>query len=193
MTCVAAIKDEGRIWIGGDSAGVAGTDLTVRSDPKVFVVKNIAFGFTDSFRMGQLLMFSFKPPPITKPGKKDRDLFEYMATDFVDSVRKCFQKGGYAKLKDSEEEGGTFIVGIRDRLFVIDDDYQVGEPLDPFVAVGCGDQIAHGAMHALMNSQTKFKTKMKAKDIIVQALKAAERFSGGVRAPFTIVSIDSNG
>ena len=37
MTCIAGLVDSnGDIYIGGDSAGVAGYDLTIRADEKVF-------------------------------------------------------------------------------------------------------------------------------------------------------------
>src|SRR5690606_5374194 len=36
MTCIVAIKDGGSVWMGGDSAGCSGFDLTIRDDAKVF-------------------------------------------------------------------------------------------------------------------------------------------------------------
>ena len=38
MTCIAAIAEKGKVYIGGDSAGVAGLDLTIRADEKVFKI-----------------------------------------------------------------------------------------------------------------------------------------------------------
>ena len=38
MTCIVGIADGAKVWIGGDSAGVAGWSLTVRADEKVFAV-----------------------------------------------------------------------------------------------------------------------------------------------------------
>ena len=51
------------MYIGGDRAGVAGLSLTVRADEKVFQNGEFLMGFTTSFRMGQLLRYSLKPPP----------------------------------------------------------------------------------------------------------------------------------
>ena len=36
MTCIVGLVHEGVVYIGGDSAGVAGLSLTVRADEKVF-------------------------------------------------------------------------------------------------------------------------------------------------------------
>ena len=62
MTCIAAIKHEGKVYIGADSAAGKGTYLTLRADEKVFKNGKFGFGFTSSFRMGQLLRYRLSPP-----------------------------------------------------------------------------------------------------------------------------------
>ena len=101
-----------------------------------------------------------------------------MATTFVDAVRERLKAGGWATKSNEQEHGGTFLVGVRGRLFEIGPDYQVGESMDGFSAVGCGDQVAHGALFASRGRP--------AMDRVVTALAAAERFSAGVRRPFAI-------
>lgn len=177
MTAIAGFVDKGKVWIGGDSAGVVGLGLTVRADSKVFQNGEFLFGFTSSFRMGQLLRFAFNPPPINEK----QDLYAYMVTNFVDAVRACLKAGGYASLKDGEESGGTFLVGVRGRLFVIDSDYQVGEALDGYDSCGCGADIIAGALYATsgMDPAKRIET----------ALMAAENHSAGVRGPFVVMSV----
>ena len=46
MTCIVGIEQDKTVWIGGDSAGVNGYDIRTREDSKVFVVKDVLFGFT---------------------------------------------------------------------------------------------------------------------------------------------------
>jgi hypothetical protein len=55
MTCIVGLRQGGKVFIGGDSAGISGWDVTVRADPKVFLSGPYAMGFTSSFRLGQLL------------------------------------------------------------------------------------------------------------------------------------------
>jgi ATP-dependent protease HslVU (ClpYQ) peptidase subunit len=62
MTCIVGVNHNGNIYIGGDSAGVAGLQLQIRSDEKVFLTGDFIMGFTTSFRMGQLLRYAFSPP-----------------------------------------------------------------------------------------------------------------------------------
>lgn len=126
--------------------------------------------------MGQLLRFSLTVPE--RPYKMD--VYEYMVTLFVDEVRQCLKDGGYAAKENEEESGGTFLVGYQGRLFVIHGDYQVGENVDSYNSVGCGEEYALGSMYSTE------KLIKGPKDRIIKALKTAEKFSGGVRGPFTI-------
>lgn len=172
MTCIVGLVHEGKVFIGGDSAGVAGWDLSVRSDQKVFANDDFVMGFTSSFRMGQLLRYSFTPPKRFP----DVDIMKYMVTDFVDGVRNCLKNGGFAKSESGTESGGTFLVGYEGRLFCIESDYQVSEPESGYYSVGCGDSYAKGALFA-----SKGMDPMKR---VEQALNAAETHSAGVRGPF---------
>ena len=174
MTCVVGLIEKDRIWMGADSAGVAGYDLTIRKDPKIFKVQNMLIGFTTSFRMGQLLGLSFKPP---KHNPKI-DTYKYMVTDFIDEVRRCLISGGYIEIKDHKETGGIFLVAYHGRLFKIDSDFQVGEEVKNFATCGCGEDFATGALYATVG--------MKPKTRILNALQIAEMGSAGVRGPFLI-------
>lgn len=173
MTCIVGLVDGNSIWMGGDSAGADGSwSLTVRADRKVFRNGPMIFGFTTSFRMGQLLRYALKVPH----HEPDVDVDRYMATTFIDAVRDCLKAHGYATKKDGQESGGTFLVGYRGRLFHIADDYQVGEALDGFDACGCGSDLAKGALFASAH--------LGGHDRLDLALRAAERHSAGVRGPF---------
>ncbi|HEY3924370.1 MAG TPA: hypothetical protein VGL75_07395 [Acidothermaceae bacterium] len=177
MTCIVGVVDGDHVLIGGDSAGVGGWDLTVRSDTKVFRVGPYVMGFTASFRMGQLLRYSLRPP---EPSGWDVDRF--MATAFIDSVRQCLKAGGYARAKDGGEQGGTFLVAIGGLLYVIYEDYQIGRSEDGYIAVGCGRDYALGALHATTIPRTEAHTRIEI------ALEAAAHHSAGVSGPFTIMS-----
>jgi ATP-dependent protease HslVU (ClpYQ) peptidase subunit len=178
MTCIVGIIEKNKVYIGGDSAGVPGYDITVRKDTKVFKIDNFVFGCTSSFRMIQLIMFSFKPPK--RLG--DEDIFKYICTSFINELRLVLSKGGYTKINNNEETGGIFLVGYCGRLFKIEEDFQVSESVDYYNACGCGESYAKGALF-MMDS------KMKVKDKIIKALETATYFSVGVRPPFIIESV----
>lgn len=177
MACIVAIIDNGKIWMGGDSAGIAGQSLTPRKDPKVYIVDDFIFGFTTSFRMGQILGYRFKSP------KHDTgvSIEEYLNTSFIDHIRELFKDCGYAHISNNTEQGGTFLVGYQGRLFRIESDYQVGENLHPYDAIGCGAEIALGSLYSTSGDpESRIKI----------ALGAAETFCTGVRQPFLIKHLE---
>jgi ATP-dependent protease HslVU (ClpYQ) peptidase subunit len=177
MTCIVGLVANGKVHIGADSAGVSGWSLSIRSDRKVFKNGPLLIGFTTSFRMGQLLQYSLKPP-VRHP---DRAIMEFMVVDFVDAVRNCLKIGGFARRENEVENAGQFLVGYEGRLFSIDSDYQVNETVDGYAACGCGNEIALGAIFATNHLPPDERLRI--------ALEAAERFSAGVRGPFHFESI----
>lgn len=179
MTCIVGLLTDDKIYMGGDSAGVAGYSLANRKDPKVFIRSGVLIGFTSSFRMGQLLRHKlYVPDRGTKQGTE-----EFLVTTFVDAIRDCLKKGGYAKKENEVEEAGFFLIGYERGLYSIQSDYQVEEVYDDFNAVGSGADIALGAMYVSQTSRRSPKRR------IEDALEAAQRFNAGVRGPFIIESI----
>jgi hypothetical protein len=179
MTCIAAVAHEGNVWMGADSAGVAGFALTVRRDPKIYRVGEFLFGFTSSFRMGQLLGYQFTPPTHHREWSAER----YMATVFIDALRGTMKAGGFAGTERGAEVAGEFLAGYRGRIFRIGCDYQVGENVESFDAVGCGADIALGALHSTRDKAPRNR--------VILALQAAEAFSAGVRQPFRVEQMHS--
>lgn len=185
MTIIVGLVDKKNktIYMGGDSAGVGGNyDLRQRKDVKVFINNGFIIGYTTSFRMGQLLRFRFKPPKI----EKGVSVYEYMCTDFIDKAREVFKAGGFATIADSVESGGTFLVGVRNRLFEIQDDFQVAEGLTNYAACGCGEAVAMGSLHSTHHLKVSSDKRVK------MALEAAQALSAGVRGPFVIERLKYN-
>lgn len=172
MTCIVGVEHAGKVYIGGDSAGVVGLDVSVRADEKVFRRGSYVFGFTSSFRMGQILRYCGKLP---RPF--GTDLHKFMCTVFVDSLVRLFKKYRFG----TEKKGGTFLVGVNGSLFEIQSDFQVAKSVDSFTAIGCGDMIALGSLYATRTWKDPNKR-------IMNALSASERYSGGVCSPFRVVS-----
>lgn len=182
MTCIVGYVDKihKKVFIGGDSAASNGYSVSIRKDTKVFNNNGFVIGCTSSFRMIQLLRFSLMPPDIG-----NKDIYEYMCTDFINSIRTCFKKGGYMQKTDlGDEKGGVFLVGYKDRLFNIGDDFQVAENLNGFDSVGCGSDFALGSLHTLSTKKISTETK------IIKALEAAEFFGLGINRPFIILNTE---
>ena len=185
MTVIAGLIENGEVWIGGDSAGVAGWDLVLRRDPKVFQRGHFLIGFTTSYRMGQLLRYKLEVP--AQPAEMSSH--EFMVTLFVDGVRECLKEGGYARKVSEAEEAGEFLVGYRDHLYTVCIDYQVCENAENFAAVGCGAAYALGALTVLTHEDAS----MPPNDKVVWALRAAELWSAGVRGPLHVQRMEIAG
>lgn len=179
MTCVVGFVDRGRVWIGADSCGSGGTDYHIRKDTKVFRNNNMIFGFTTSFRMGQLIQNSLKIPP-HPVGMGD---FKYLTTLFIDSVLECFKGKGFAAIKENVVSGGDFLVGYRKTLYVVYSDFQVGISSGQCDSVGCGYAYALGAMKVME------KENILPQEKIIRALKVSTYFSNAVKPPFRVVSL----
>jgi ATP-dependent protease HslVU (ClpYQ) peptidase subunit len=186
MTCIVGLVHDGEVYIGGDSAGVSGYDLTVRADAKVFRREGPdgtpwVFGFTSSFRMGQLIKYAMVLPLVPD----DADLFGLMVRVFIPKLRECLREGGWLTKDKEHETGGFFLVGVKGHLFKVESDFQVAEGLGDFLAAGCGEAYALGSLYrefVPLRAERKPVTELRL------ALEAAEHFSAGVRRPFTIVS-----
>jgi hypothetical protein len=196
MTCIVGVVQDGRVWVGGDSASVGGYEMSVSAVPKVWVKDGFAYGCTTSWRMNQLLRYSFHPP---KP-REEADLMGYMCTDFIDAVRNCFRVGGFLSKEKEAESGGTFLVGYKGRLFRVDSDYQVGEAMCGYDACGCGESHARGSLYTtnvvmVPGIHDPASPTLPAPQLIAPeqrlyiALNAAEQHSAGVRGPHFVVSV----
>jgi ATP-dependent protease HslVU (ClpYQ) peptidase subunit len=178
VTCIIGFvcPETKKVYIGGDSAGIAGYSLQIRADEKVFKNGPFLMGFTTSFRMGNLLRYSLSPPT----REEGIDDMAFMVKNFIPAVRTCLKDGGWMAKKEEREEGGSFLVGYRGQLYYVDYDFQVGKLADNIASVGVGSEIALGAMYALgLGTLT-------AKERIEAALGITAKLNAGVHPPFVI-------
>jgi hypothetical protein len=189
MTAIVALIHENKVLLGGDSA--ASDEKTglifQRVDPKVFKVGQFGIGFVDSFRMGQILQYSWTPP-IYKPSVGFKNLDKFMRTKFVESIKELFKEHGYGNQNpgstDDGDEGGVFIIAVQGagRIFVMDTDFHIGEADVPYMSEGAGQEIALGSFYSTPSIKTPRKR-------VRLALEAAAKFNMSVRAPFTIIEV----
>jgi len=178
MTCIIGIvSKDNAIFMGGDSAVTGHYSISIRPDQKVFTNHGFLIGCAGSARAGNLVKYKFSPPqPVGD------DMFEYIVTGFVDSLRDCLKSAGNAS-KDDEFEfiHATFLVGFFGRLFQIAGDYHVEEVVNGYDAIGAGSDLALGSLYAT--------PKMSPRRRIQTALEASAMFNTSVRAPWQICRV----
>lgn len=184
MTCIVGLVDKNNrcVIIGGDSAGVSPYhDCTIRKDEKVFFNGDFLIGGTTSFRMLNILRYCFKPPIIDTS-----DIYRYMCTKFIGEIRKVFSDEGFMQKNDEGKEvGGNFLVAYKDRLFVVLEDFQVGENLNGMATVGSGREYAIGALSVLINQ------KQSCFDSVQKSLEVASMHSTSVCGPYIILNTEN--
>lgn len=180
MTCIVGIEYEGSVWLGGDSVSVCEDSAWSVTDPKVFINKNIGFGYCGSFRGGQLLKYGLEVPlhPVA------RDDMGYLVIDLVDSIRALWTSKGILQNENGIEAVDTHVmVGYNGKLYYTDEDMQVCRTDTGYYAMGCGKHFALGALHALQRLALTPELKLQ------YALEAASAWSGAVRGPWNIIRV----
>lgn len=159
MTCIAGLLDNGKVYIGADSAAAGDDTIEVRANRKVFRNGEYLIGFTGSFRIGQLLQYT----PLDSPGAT---VMGHLVTTIVPALKKLVGK----------EEFNDILIGCRGRLFKVCTDYSVAE-YHSYAAAGQGEPYALGRLHGSLGSPELR---------LVAALEAAQAHSAAVRAPFHV-------
>lgn len=179
MTCIIGLERDGVLWMGGDSAAYREDEINSRADPKVWRTGKFIFGFSGSFRIGQLLRWGFKPPKNTR----DSDT-EYMVLDFVDALKFLLEeKGASSKSESGDSFDAEIVVGYKRRLYVIESDFNISTRTDTFVASGGGAPYALGALWAL-----ETQSFLPPDQVIEKALTASAQYCPSVKAPFSIIN-----
>lgn len=195
MTCIIGITDPINkvVWMGGDS----GTSCEVVSNPKVFIkstnsvsitngkvpTEQVIMGFTSSWRMGQLLQYKCSLPAILNT---DDELY-WVVAKLIPHIRKIFKEQGFTKIENNAEEAGTFLLGIRGRLFNIYSNFQAIESKCGYHAIGCGGQIALGAMG--MSLRFNLGPEENYKTHIAETLEVVAEHEPLIQPPWTILNI----
>lgn len=184
MTVIVGFVKDRAVWMGGDTQGSNGWEKMNRVDKKVFERHGIIYGFTSSYRMGQILQYHSTKVAIDK-----EDVFGSVVTKLVPMWKKILIEHGFAKTENGAVTGGVFMVGIGNRLFTIDSDMQVAESRDKYAAVGCGAQYALGAMHIqTMYGVDGDHRDMHPEEYVRHAIEAAMKFSNGCGGSIDVIN-----
>lgn len=182
MTCIVAIEHNGKVYMGGDSAAVSGRDTRIIDSKKVFKLGPFLIGYTDSFRMGQLLQYNLVVEEQEYLHIEDDE--EYLIKVFIPAVRKCLKDGGYAEINNNIESGGSFLLGYKGKVYIIQSDFLLLRYKNVYSAIGCGDRYALGCL------ATNYFREDEPEERIIQALEVAGEFSNGVAPPYYVEKED---
>ena len=179
MTCIVGIVENDKVYLAGDSAGSSGHTSDTKNIKKVFhniFDTDFIFGYSGSFRLGQILQYNFIPPE----NKWGWDFQRYIATNFIDTLQDCLKDNEY----NIKENGVNFLMGYQNNLIEIQSDFSffINSENHSFDSVGCGEEFAKGALSILVKDFNK-----ESEEKLIETLKAVENFDAYVKPPFHIV------
>jgi len=151
--------------LAGDSA--VGSSSTC-AEPKVWRRGNVLVGAAGGCRacnVVEALQFA------TYTGG---DPYHFVRDEFAQALAGAFRATG------APPAGLSVLVAVGGALVEIDDEFGVTQPGRDYTAIGCGADVALGALHALRRLKPKARA--------MQALEAAAAHHGKVKGPFTFVT-----
>lgn len=169
MTCIVGIENNGHVMMAGDIQGTGYNNKIVHTQSKVFVKKGIAFGYTTSYRFGQILEHNLGDPVV--PDDSD-DIYRWLITTLIPDIKRALKSADY-------EKGGTCLIGVKNQLWEMQDDFSVLRSKLGYASCGSGYEYAMGSMFTSI-SFGMVMTKSAAAIILKDAIKAAGTFSPSV-------------
>lgn len=92
----------------------------------------------------------WNPPKLTT--KDAKDVYHFMISKAMPSLRKCLEENGYNFNEDHDKSKDglrfQFLIACGGEIFDVDQDLAVMRSMDGFYAVGSGASFALGALHA---------------------------------------------
>lgn len=196
MTTVVGVEANGFIVMGCDSrissydadGQVIQISTLAARDSKIASVGGILIGVAGDARAMNLLHLAFDPPPLpTFNTRKKVD--QYMARLLVPAIRDLFEEHGYATIakdtKSAIEQNSQVMIGVHNRLFVIEGDYGWSSDRQGVYAIGTGSAYALGALHATIKD--KDLTLEQTKEAVFEALLVAATYDPNTGGPFKVV------
>lgn len=184
MTCIVGVQDRKKLFIGGDSALTSG-DLSQRSygEDKVFQTGSVLFGVCGLPKVITALRDVLEVPSHPR-GLDDR---KFISKILIPAIKACLWETGCSNAKEEaggEREGeffeGAFLMGYKGKLYRVESNFQTITSAYGFDAVGSGEDIAIGSLHASVKEKD-------AKKRCLQALEASAINNAGVRPPFVVL------
>lgn len=187
MTCIAAVVKGGIVHMAGEGVGTYGGTLYRRASAKVARRGEFVVGHTGNGRTNNLLT-TFDPPAVPRAAAPDLDRFmiETFTTKLYDHLAKFH---ALAKTDDASEtgarecfgEGGSMLVGVRSRLYLVDSFFSCSRLADQFFAVGSGGDLALGVLYELRARDLDPREKL------TRALDAACYYAEGCGGEYAFV------
>lgn len=184
MTCIIALKEGNKIYMGADSYVTYESGYSFpTNEPKIFQREDMLIGAAGSARVVQLIKYGVGFPDRAV----GQDTMDYLTNNVCSTLWKAFSE--YQPLR--EPNGFPYfncqmIVAIDGKLFEIGSDFSAISSASNYICAGGGAHYAYGAMYA-----TRFEeVPMEPIKRIKLALAAAGEHCYHVGPPYYVYTLD---
>ena len=174
MTCIAVVRQEGKVFMAGDRGASDDDTILTLSSPKVWKLGPYLIGYAGTLD-GERVRYNFNP---YVPDIKDTDKF--MQTKFIKQLRQFYNDWWVDTSKDADL---GLIICVRGQIYEHNAvDMSLSKYTGDYLAMGSGAQYAYGHL----NATEKIKDGRKR---VHGAVGAAIKFSPSCVGPIDVVSI----
>lgn len=162
MTCIVAMEcQDGNAIIAGDYCASNGFTYYAVEQPKIFRHSGMIFGYTSTFRFGQIIEHSLDDNRLYPPEDASKT-YEWLVRVFIPKLKTTLSKEDYSS-------GGNAIVVVNGQVWEIQNDFSVIRNSAGIASVGSGVYHATAIMIGeLMDLQRKPSVE-EAKNIVRKA------------------------
>ena len=172
MTTIVGVVKNGHVIMGADSLVTAGINKHIHPQMEKIINNNgYLIGGAGDVAACDIFMYMWVPPMPNAAQRKN--LYKFMITDVVPSMKEALEENGYTNDKDDKESGFEMLLAIDGELFNISDDFSVLMDQTGIYGVGSGAPFALGSLHT--------------GGTVEKALEIAEKLSPYTAGPFQIV------
>ncbi len=181
MTCLVAIAEKNKIWMGCDTLITTSTTKD-RVDTKIIKKDGVILGLAGNLRDLQLIRFGLEVPE----HKEDTSDYEYVAKALTNSIKESL---GICDIDHTEDGKGSYnlsvLLGYKSRLYLLRGDFSITRVENHnYAAWGNGFLPAIGSLYTTENM------KMTPRERIILALEASEKFINTVERPFVVECLE---
>lgn len=182
MTCIVGIEtQDGKVVMGGDTLGSNWMGKTEFTQSKVYKHSKMIFGYTSTYRFGQIVELLLDDNSIYVP-EDPKDVYGWLVRTFIPKLQK--------EIKDCDVNCGNMLIGINGQLWEVQDDYSVLRAVTGFNSVGSGEAFAKGSVYSQVKINDGLPKDIEdATKMIKMSIEAAGNLSPSVSPNCTIVTL----
>lgn len=182
MTCIVGIEiNGGKVLIGGDSIGSNGYSKSSYSEAKVFKHSKMIFGYTTSYRFGQILEVLLDDNTLYPP-EDSSETYKWLVRVFIPKLKQIIEENG--------AQSGTALLGINGQLWLLQEDWAVLRPTSGYYSVGSGADFAKGFLYGA--TLKGFGDSEWAEEVVTNAVETAAYHCPSVGGNVNLVWLEKN-